>query len=269
MDRHTLLNRWLQISTAFMALAASGGASATSCIVLGEPNSKARLNGEEIIELSHRNLPLAIEHCQTIEALSGRVELCKLDHPCQVLSPGDDPFMIHATDDGQGVWGRLVAILQGNTSLQPAGRLLEESREAPGFPSGELLAPAKGEALLISIDQTAFPNGISHFSLTEVARGRSIPTERGRQEVITVAGHQLRMGEEYQWQATTADGTYEGNFYLLDRESTKEVEERVRSLRGAIKRGSAADLLVRAAVYDEFDLQFDRDRMIQRYLANR
>lgn len=173
-----------------------------------------------------------------VTVLSGNVRCLHedptLSQPCRsvVRSPSGA--------DRSGLVALLGGFLRGDVRQRLAGKRLSDAEDIPGFPSGEVLMPAKD--MLIPLVWVK-DGPVTAFVLEDpVARTRnSMPIEAS---AIRVAHRHLAVGRTYKWQATIGGQNRTGSFTTVRPGEQVDLNEQLKQI--AANPDYAADPAARA-----------------------
>lgn len=206
---------------------AAGTAYADCVVTTREAGTQIRIAGGNPFTLLPGRIAVA-KGC-AVTVVSGSICLLRDDQDLSKACPrvtagGAGPR--GTTDQAAGMVAMLGSFLQGDTKQRPAGKRLSDAEEVPGFPSGEVLMPAKD--MLIPLVWVK-DGPVTAFVLEDtVARTRvSMPIEAG---AIRVAHRHLAVGRTYKWQATVGGQNRAGSFTTVRPTEQVELNEQLKQI---------------------------------------
>lgn len=207
---------------------------------------------------------LRLEQCTgRIRVAEGQVMLVftrtngQTDH--DILSGGQEVDLdrVGTRDGVSETFGRLMTFVGTNRRVE-AVAAARRGDQVPGFPFG-LVAPELGDVPIAVADDT----GRTIRALRVHARGKPEPAlvqVDAEQPSVALPRGRLVGGADYEWQAKLSDGAdYAGQFTVVATEVAARVSRRLQAIEQDARLTRDARELLRAAVFDDNGLAWQRD----------
>ena len=144
-------------------------------------------------------------------------------------------------------------MVQGGKRLKPGMSFLAS------MPRGDVLLPAR--AITFDLRELS-PNKILKLQVTNSESNKILIDISRPSESIALAANHLHPEGIYKWTIRTSDKTFQGMFRVMDSVYQKEVESEVQVVLKSSQASPMGQNMMRAAIYHEYGLTFDRDRML-------
>ena len=158
----------------------------------------------------------------------------------------------------------MSALVTGSKSTaQGVKRLKPGVVSLAGMPSGDILKPER--QLVLDFTQV-LPRHVERLQLIHLESSTSLVDVLRPDKPFAVSAKRLSHGAIYRWLVDAIDESskvrYQNEFRVADRVDQDDVESEIRGIADTDAAGPMGRLMIRAAVYDDYGLVFDRDRLL-------
>lgn len=209
---------------------------------------------------------LPIENSGTIVAFQGseigyqnrlgqtkyrKIDQCKNLTVKDLDASHEEPITLLETAESLATGDKVA--FQGGKRLKPGMSTLAS------MPQGDVLLPKDG--ILLALSELS-SNEVVKMQVIDADSGKTVFDISNPKSPKLINANYLQPGNSYNWLVRTRDKSYQGIFRVMEPEYQQEIESELLTVLKNSHASPMGELMMRAAIYHEYGLSYDRDRIL-------